>query len=185
MKRSWFICILLAGMLAVSACSSGNGNGNGVNLEELLPAGGEVTGWAEDTTKGETGPEVTSDEQIAVVDWALNGALEKFVATGGWKAVAREFYINATDDKIALYIHEMSETTTADAYDIIKEDYASASWADYDYGAGQDLGAFGSVYTYGYAIATKGKYFIDATVEPAGAEDGAKTFLTAVLNKIP
>lgn len=185
MKRSWYICIISAAALAVSACGSDNGNGNGPDLEEFLPASGEVTGWAEDTNKGETGPEVTSDEQIAVVDWALNGALEKFVATGGWKAVAREFYINATDDRIALYIHEMSETTVADAYDIIKEDYASASWADYDYGAGQDLGAFGAVYTYGYAIATKGKYFIDATVEPAAIEDDAKAFLTAVLNKIP
>lgn len=184
MKRSWFICIFMAGMLAVSGCGSDNGNG-GPSLEEFLPASGEVTGWAEDTAKGETGPEVTSEEQIAVIDWALNGALEKFVATGGWKAVAREFYINATDDKIALYIHEMSETTTTDAYDIIKEDYASASWADYDYGAGQDQGAFGAVYTYGYAIATKGKYFIDATVEPAAIEDDAKAFLTAVLNKIP
>jgi hypothetical protein len=171
-------------MLAVSACSTDNGNGS-ENLVDFLPASGEVTGWAEDTTKGEAGPEVTSDEPTAVVDWALNGALEKFVATGGWKAVAREFYINASDDKIALYIHEMSTSTVGDAYDVIKEDYASANWQDYDYGAGQTLGAFGAVYTYGYAIATKGKYFVDATVEPAAIEDDAKTFLTAVLNKIP
>ena len=56
---------------------------------------------------------------------------------------------------------------------------------DYDFGGGEDNGRFGDVYTYLYANATKGKYFVETVTEPVSAETEAKDFIKAVLNKLP
>lgn len=182
MKRSWFICILLAGVLAVSACSSGNGNGDG-SVKDYLPASGEITGWAEDTLKGEPGPEETTEVDIAT-NW-VNGAIDRFVATGGWVALAQEYYKNASDVEISLHIFEMTDAAKADEVYVAMEDYSGIDWTDTAFGGGEANGRFGTVYTYCYADATKGKYFIETTTKPVTAETEAKDFIKAVLDKLP
>lgn len=183
MNRAYILCILLALVLVVPACgSSGNGNGGG-SVKDFLPASGEITGWAENTDKGEPGPEETTDVAVATI-W-VNGAIDRFVATGGWVALAQEFYKNASDVEISLYIYEMSDSAKADEVYMAMEDYSGVSWTDTDFGGGQDNGRFGSVFTYSYADATKGEYFIETTTRPSDAETEAKDFMKAVLNKIP
>jgi hypothetical protein len=183
MKRSCFLCILLAVALMVPACgSSGNGNGDG-SVKDYLPASGEITGWAEDTAKGEPGPEETGDLATATL-W-VDGAMDIFVDTGGWVALAQEHYKNASDVEISLHIYEMTEAAKADEVYVAMQDYAGVSWTDTAFGGGESNGRFGTVFTYCYADATKGKYFVETTTKPVAAETEAKDFIKAVLNKIP
>ena len=183
MNRSFILCILLALVLVVPACgSSGNGNGDG-SVKDYLPASGEITGWAEDTDKGEAGPEETTD--VAIATYWVNGAMDRFVATGGWVAVAQEFYRNATDVRISLFIYEMSDTAKAGEVYAAMEDYSGVVWTDTAFGGGEDNGRFGAVYMYCYSNTTKGKYFIETTTQPEAAETEAKDFMKAVLDKLP
>ena len=183
MNKIYLLCILLALVLVVPACgSSGNGNGNG-SVKDYLPASGEITGWAEDTAKGEAGPEETTD--LAVATYWVNGAMDRFDTTGGWVALAQEFYKNATDMEISLHIYEMSDASKADEVYVAMEDYAGVTWTDTDFAGGEDNGRYGTVYMYSYADATKGKYFIETTTKPEDAETEAKDFIKAVLLKLP
>jgi hypothetical protein len=181
MNRSCFLYILLVFTLIIPACgSSGNGGGS---VKDYLPASGEITGWAEDTDKGEPGPEETEDVAIASI-W-VNGAIDRFVATGGWVALAQEFYKNASDMEISLHIYEMTDAAKAGEVYAAMEDYVGLTWADTDFGAGEDNGRWGPTYMYSYADATKGKYFVETTTMPETAETEAKDFMKAVLNKLP
>ena len=183
MNRSCFLCILVVVVLMVSACGcSGNGNGGG-SLKDYLPASGEITGWAEDTEKGEPGPEETAEVAVAT-NW-VDGAIDRFVATGGWVALAQEFYKNASDMEISLHIYEMTDAAKAGEVYAAMEDYVGITWTDTDFGAGEDNGRWGPTYMYSYADATKGKYFIETTTKPEDAETEAKDFMKAVLNKLP
>ena len=183
MNRSCFLCILVVVVLMVSACGcSGNGNGGG-SLKDYLPASGEITGWAEDTEKGEPGPEETAEVAVAT-NW-VDGAIDRFVATGGWVALAQEFYKNASDMEISLHIYEMTDAAKAGEVYAAMEDYVGITWTDTDFGAGEDNGRWGPTYMYSYADATKGKYFVETTTKPEDAETEAKDFMKAVLNKLP
>lgn len=185
MKRHMLVCILAAIALIVQACGS-SGNGDGKSVGEYLPASDELTGWTEDTSLGEPGPEETTEESVAT-GW-VNGAIVGFIDTGGWVALALEHYQNA-DYKTKLSIYEMSDSTAATAaYDFMSTYNASVPWADESYGAGESVGRFGTIGTYYcYANAVKGKYFVETTTEPIGetTEVLAKEFFTAVLNKLP
>lgn len=181
MNRSQLLCILLALALVFSACgSSGNGGGS---VKDYLPASGEITGWAEDTEKGEVGPEETDDVAVAT-NW-VNGAIDRFVATGGWVALAQEYYKNASDVEISLHIYGMATAAKADEVYAAMEDYTGVTWTDTAFGGGESNGRFGVVFTYCYADATKGKYFLETTTKPNTAETEAKDFIKAVLNKMP
>jgi hypothetical protein len=179
MNRRCFLCILLALTLVLPACgSSSNGS-----VKDYLPASGEITGWAEDTLKGEPGPEETSDVAVATI-W-VNGAIDRFVATGGWVALAQEYYKNASDVEISLHIYEMTTTAKADEVYAAMEDYTGVTWTDTAFGGEESNGRFGVVFTYCYADATKGKYFLETTTKPTTAETEGKDFIKAVLLKLP
>jgi hypothetical protein len=193
MKKLALVCILMWLGLIVQACGSSNGNGtdggvdggNDKTLVDYLPASGEVTGWEENTDYGEPGPEATTDVGVATI-W-VNGAITRFTDTGGWVGLAIEFYKNG-DWKTKLTIYEMDDNQSAqDAY-VAMADYEGVPWTDFDFGAGQDSGRFGTVGTfYCYADAVKGKYFVETVPDPVNAdtETMAKDFFTAVLNKLP
>lgn len=183
MNRSCLLCILLAVALLAPACgSSGNGNGDG-SVKDYLPASGEITGWAENTDKGEPGPEETADMATATL-W-VDGAMAIFEDTGGWVALAQEFYRNASDMEITLYIFEMTDSTKAEEVYTAMESYEGITWTDTAFGGGESAGRFGTVYTFCYADAAKGKYFLETVTKPVTAETEAKDFIKAVLLKLP
>jgi hypothetical protein len=182
MKRLISICMLSSLIMALAACGSSSENGDKL-VSEYLPASNELTGWEEDASKGEAGPEMTTEIATATI-W-VNGAMDRFVQAGGWQALGREYYKNG-DNEVALYIYEMDAAASAvAAYDAM-EDYAGVPWSDFSFGGGESNGRFGCVATfYCYSNATKGKYFLESTVEPIEGETDAKAFFTAVLNKLP
>lgn len=180
MKRVIFGLLVFALTMLLANCgSSGGGN---KDVIDYLPASGEISGWVEDTDKGEAGPESTSDVQEATM-W-VDGAMDLFTATGGWVALAREFYKNG-ETRISLFIYEMSDETTAvQVYDTMAS-YSGVSWSDFSFDGGEDRGRFGTIYTDCYADAVKGKYFVETWTEPETAEAEAKAFTKAVLLKLP
>lgn len=182
MNKSCFLCILLAAALLAPACGS-SGNGNGGSVKDFLPASGEITGWAENTDKGEPGPEETSNIETATL-W-VDGAMAIFNQTGGWVALAQEFYRNASDMEITLYIFEMTDATKADEVYAAMESYEGITWTDTAFGGGESNGRFGAVIYYCYADAAKSKYFVETVTKPPEAETEAKDFIKAVLLKLP
>jgi len=179
MNRYCFLCILLAALM-LPACGSSSSSDS---PKDYLPASGEITGWAEDADKGEPGPEETDDLAVATI-W-VNGAIDHFVATEGWVSLAREFYKNASDVEISLHIYMMNSDAKAGEVYAAIEGYTGVTWTDTDFGGGESEGRFGVVFTYCYADAIKGKYFLETTTKPTTAETEAKDFMKAVLNKIP
>lgn len=182
MNRSCLLCILLAVALLAPACGSSD-DGNGGSVKDYLPASGEITGWAENTDRGEPGPEETADMATATL-W-VNGAMVIFDETDGWVALAQEFYRNASDMEISLYIFEMTDATKADEVYTAMESYEGITWTDTTFDGGESAGRFGTVYTYFYADATKSKYFIETVTKPVTAETEARDFTKAVLLKLP
>lgn len=180
MKRVLFGFLVFALPMLITDCGSSGGGDK--NVIDYLPASGEISGWAEDTNKGEAGPESTSSLQDATL-W-VDGAMDLFTATGGWEALAREFYING-DTRISLFIYEMSNETTAEQVYDTMESYSGVSWSDFSFDGGEDRGRFGTIYTDCYADAVKGKYFIETWTEPETADADAKAFTKAVLLKLP
>ena len=176
------LSVLLSSLLAVVGCGS-SGGGEQVDLVDLLPASGQISGWQEDTSRGEAGPEVTSD--LAEATMWVDGAMDTFTATGGWVALAQEFYVNG-EITIDLHIFEMSDADKASAvYDALA-DYSGISWTDESYGGGEAKGRFGCTAPfYCGADAQKGKYFIETNTKPATAESEAKALMSAVLQQIP
>jgi hypothetical protein len=171
-KSALFVALL------VVACG---GSSSEKALRELLPASGEITGWVEDTSRGEAGPEETSELTVAY-DW-VDGAMDKF-KLHGWEALAREYYKNS-DMKLTLYIYRMSSTQNAEAVYQAIADYSGVEWTDTQFGGGESKGRFGVIYTYCYADAVKGKYFLESSATPGSAETAAKDFFRAALKKIP
>lgn len=179
------LAAFVAGLVA--GCGD-DGGGGGQKLIDLLPASGEVTGWTEDTEKGEPGPQVTqsADDATAWVD----GAMDKFVESGGWVALGQEFYTN-DDLDISLYIHEWTDAASAAVgYTDLEEYHADdiPSWTDVSLGAGETACRTGRVGTfYWYLNGTKSKYLIETTTGPASdenSEQAAQDFAAAVFNKI-
>lgn len=171
-KAALFIALLAIGC---------GGSSTEKALKDLLPASGEITGWVEDTAKGEAGPEETSELTLAY-DW-VDGAMDKF-KLHGWEALAREYYKNG-DMELTLYIYRMSSPQNAEAVYEAIADYSGVEWTDTQFGGGESKGRFGVIYTYCYADAVKGKYFLESTTKPSSAEQAAKSFFQAALKKIP
>ena len=110
MKRLTPVFAYLVFALILGACSSdnggddgGGGDNGGKSVEEYLPASNEITGWEEDTDSGEPGPEVTDNAQQAASWPGVNGAIDKFVETEGWVAVAREFSRMGRTESLSIY----------------------------------------------------------------------------------
>ena len=97
------LVLMTAASLFAAACGDDGGGPQTVALVDLLPASGEVTGWEEDTSQGESGPEVT--ETVAGATAWVNGAIDHFVADDGWVGLAQEFYKKGALE-IELHIYE-------------------------------------------------------------------------------
>ena len=180
MKKAIVGFVIFALPLLTAACGSSGGDDK--NVIDYLPASGEISGWVEDTAKGEAGPESTSTIQDATL-W-VDGAMDLFTATGGWVALAREFYVNG-GTRISLFIYEMSNATIAgQVYDTMAS-YSGVQWSDFSFDGGENLGRFGTIYHDCYADAVKGKYFLETWTEPETADADAKAFMKAVLQKLP
>jgi len=189
MSRTILIALSLLSLVAglAAGCGSSN-NGDEVKLVDLLPASGEVAGWTENTARGEEGPEVTETVEGATA-W-VDGAMDGFVESGGWVALAREFYQNG-DLLIELYIHEWTDAAAAaTGYDDLAQYHSGdiPNWTDVSLGAGEAACHTAQVVAfYWYLDAHKDKYLIEMTTAPddvEGAEQAAEDFATAVLNKI-
>jgi hypothetical protein len=153
---------------------------------DYLPAENEVAGWIEDTSRGEPGPESTTDYTIAA-QW-INGAMERFDANDTWAGLAMEYYINGSM-RIKLYIVEMTDAAACTTAYASMEDYSGINnWVDNTFGGSATAGRTGTVFNNWYADAHKGNYFIEIDADPtseAGLAEAAEAFTAAVLNKLP
>lgn len=186
-------CVDNQGSAECGSCLTGfhDDQGSCVPDEQELPVGdylpteNEVTGWIEDTARGEAGPESTTDYAIAA-QW-INGAMERFDADDTWAGLAIEFYINGAM-RIKLYIVEMDDAAAAATAYSGMEDYQGIDWTVTNFGGGEAAGRSGVVFHNWYANAHKGKYFIEIDADPTtedGLAEAAEAFTTAVLNKLP
>jgi len=188
MYRTVTTILALGLTVALAGAGCGSSSEPDKTLKDFLPASGDVPGWLENTDRGEVGVETTVDPTEAT-DW-VNGAMDLFLQSGGWKGLGREFYING-QQRINLVIHEWIDAAAATkGYQDLDTYHADdiPDWTDLSLGAGETgcrIGRVGSYYW--YVNAQKSKYLIETTTEPsdAAAETAAKDFVEAVLNKIP
>ncbi len=190
MSRKILSAIAMAAFFAgLAAGCGGSGNGGDVQLADLLPASGEVSGWTENTDRGEAGPEATQSVDTATL-W-VDGAMDGFVQSGGWVGLAREFYSNG-DLEIELYVHEWEDAASATTgYTGLATYHGDdiPTWNDVSLGAGEAGCHMGQVGSFYYLLdAHKSKFLVELTVAPAtgeGAEQAAQDFAAAVVAKIP
>jgi hypothetical protein len=148
----------------------------------LLPESGEVSGWLEDTSLGQEGPEATDDLATAT-SW-VDGIMDIIDAESKWVALAREFY--AKDFfSIGLTIYEMSDELAAMEAYLDTVNYHGVIWGGFDFEGGEDTGRFGILTMFCYASAAKGKYFVETITHPDSGDNEAKAFTKAVLEGIP
>jgi len=191
-KCAFLMCIFAPLFVLSTGCSS---SGEPVDtLATFIPLSNEVAGWAEDLDperKNVAGPQTADcvikeagDTEDCADDW-INGAINDFVATGGWVAIGREAYIKGTW-KLDLYINEM--TTTATNQEVYEAFATKLPWTDITLDAGESAARIGKTPAYYETQATKDIYFVELVIIPDcddGCEDAVKEFTKAVLNKIP
>jgi hypothetical protein len=187
-KRLAWLCLAI-GLVWTAGCGSSADPDPGKTLAELLPASGEVTGWQENTDRGEPGPETTTDSTQAT-DW-VNGAMDLFLQSGGWAGLGREFYTNG-ELRINLVIHEWTDSAAATkGYQDLATYHVDdiPDWTDVSLGSGEAACRMGKVGSfYWYVNAHKSKYLVETTTEPANdaaAETAAREFAAAVMAKLP
>jgi hypothetical protein len=190
-KCAFLLCILAPIFVFTTGCSS---SGEPVDtLAQLIPLSNEVAGWEEDldAERNIPGPQTANciireegDTEDCADDW-INGAINDFVATGGWVAIGREAYKKDTW-KLDLHINEMTTpATNQEVYDAFS---TKLQWTDITLSAGETAARIGSTPSYWETHATKGNYFVELILIPEcedGCEDAVKEFTAAVLNKIP
>ena len=179
--------ILLASFLALSLCTAiGCGSSDDTEpekkLEDYMPASGAISGWTEDLSQGEAGVEAayTVDDG----EMMINGALDPFVDTGKWAALAIEYYVNG-ETTIQLRIFEMTDAAgAAEVFEHLATHPEGIPWADITLG---DEGRMAEMATNWLLHTTHGKYFVETTTMPRSAdtEQPAMDFAAAVLNGLP
>ena len=170
-------------MFGFSACSSDEQAPYATQLADVLPLGGEITGWDEDTSRGEAGHESATD--VAMGKNLINGAIVSIDEIGSWDGLVLEYYQNANNTKISAFVVEMSTRSLgAKAYDEMFEYNPNFDWANTSFGGGEDQGRAGPDIEEWYADIQKGRYFLQFAAKPKAEVDSAKSFITAVLNRI-
>jgi len=180
---SWSLIVLLGAGLVLFGCS-GDGNGQEQPIEDLMPAGGEVSGWDEDTSMG--APGVESAHTQAEGEELINGALDPFTDTGKWVAMAIEYYVNG-DMTAELQMHEMEDAASCEGiYTYLEGHPEGTPWEQEGPGVGEasrwaDQGPYWLIHV------RKGKYFFSINFAPG--DDASKTpatgFATAVAAGLP
>ena len=184
MKSIIFILSILVLTFFIVSCESSDtpNEEKSITLMDLMPDSNEILGWYENTKMGE--PEIEITDELSVATYWVNGAMDSYTKTGGWIALAREFY-KKDDTEVSLYIYEMSSKEKASKVFNELLDYTGVEWSDYDFGGGEDNGRFGVIHKYAYSNVTKGKYLIETQTTPETAAEDAKSFCKSILDRIP
>jgi hypothetical protein len=184
MKRTLAILAVVLLACPFAACGGG-GNDNPDPVESYVPISGEVGGWLEDTgaaNNGAAGAEVC--RQATGIPDFIDGAIDPFVDTGAWVAVAWEFYINGTIT-LELRLYEMGNATACqEVYDYLATHPEGVAWESVTLG---QAGRTADQGPYWKTHARKGNYFIETFTFPGDADTrpAALDFAGAVLAGLP
>ena len=196
-KRLGTIC--LVGCWALGCSSSDNG-GSSIELVDILPGSGEVSGWEEDPEAqnwiGEDnppGPQVTTclqttEGQDCAEDW-VDGAISYYPKDGAWLGLAVEQY-KKDPLIVTLIVHELKDQQATDQLFVALEEHPGKDWTPVDFGAGEDRGKILEVLgAYWWILAAKGNFLVETQTGPTpsieNSESEAKAFAAEVLKKIP
>ncbi len=175
-------CLLAMSLVAFVGCGSSDDPDPEKKLEDYIPATDDIAGWTEDIGHGEVGVEAayTQDEGEMLID----GALDPFVDTGKWAALAIEYYVNG-ETSIQLSVFEMTDTAgVSEVYAYLATHPEGINWTDTTLG---EQGRIAEMATNWLIQTTKGKYFVETVTMPRSpeTEQPAKDFASAVLALLP
>ncbi|HOX44382.1 MAG TPA: hypothetical protein PK668_12335 [Myxococcota bacterium] len=184
MKRTLAILAVVLLACPFAACGGGGG-GEADPVESYVPTSGEVSGWTEDTAaanNGAAGAEVCR-EAVGIPDF-IDGAIDPFVDTGAWVAVAWEFYTNGTNT-LELRLYEMGNASACqEVYDYLATHPEGVAWQAASLG---DAGRTADQGPYWKTHARKGNYFVETFTFPGDepTQQIAVDFVGAVLAGLP
>jgi hypothetical protein len=178
------ITALLMGTAFIVASCAGNGS-EILPVEDYMPKDGYVEGWVEDTGMGDPGVEAAHTKEEA--EALINGAIDPFESTGGWVALAIEYYKNDRDPSQTLELMLLEMQTASHAM-VVYEDPGLTMGVTWDPLSVGDVGRTLSAGPHWVIHVVYHNYFLKVSRATPGDEAGlsaAESFLEAVVAGLP